>query len=106
MGFCYHFHLALKQYWEYKTTVSFAHEIPEDYQFQYPSLTVCFPDIVPHFHLSQLYPEYDEAVQQIKNESLQRNDPNFWTKEESAKVNIQKMKGISIKFSQLSIVCD
>ena len=93
VGFCYHFHLALKNYWDYKTTVSFAQELPENYAFQYPALTVCLPEVVPHFRLEELFPDYRVAVEEVRNESERRADPEFWLKEESAKFNKIKMMG-------------
>ncbi|CAG2163910.1 unnamed protein product [Oppiella nova] len=93
VGFAYHFHLSLSQYWDYKTTVSFAYEIPDDYKFQYPGLTLCFPDIIPHFRMIEMFPEYEEAVEGIRNESVKRDDPNYWTKPESGSANKYKMRG-------------
>ncbi|CAG2113085.1 unnamed protein product, partial [Medioppia subpectinata] len=73
--------------------VSFAHEIPAEYRFRYPSLTICMADVLPHFRLQELFPDYVEAVEAIKNASVQRNDPNFWTKPDSGSVNKFKMRG-------------
>lgn len=85
VGFCYHFNIALNQYWEYKTTVSFSNEDPKDYKFQYPSATLCFQDVVPYFKLIKEYPEYEENVKRINEEMSKRNDTNFWTNPETKK---------------------
>nr|XP_027202652.1 uncharacterized protein LOC113796554 [Dermatophagoides pteronyssinus] len=78
IGFCYHFNIALNQYWDYKTTVSFSNEDPKDYKFHYPSATVCFQDVVPYFKLFEKYPEYEENVERIYDEMKRRNNSNFW----------------------------
>jgi len=96
IGFCYHFNIALRQYWDYKTNVSFSHEDPKDYKFEYPGVTICFPDIIPYFKLAQKYPEYMDAVESMFNESKTRNDNNFWTKPESAKYNRFRLRGKSV----------
>ncbi|KAH7644407.1 uncharacterized protein LOC124493320 [Dermatophagoides farinae] len=78
IGFCYHFNIALNQYWDYKTTVSFSNEDPKDYKFHYPSATVCFQDVVPYFKLFEKFPEYEENVNRIYGEMKRRNNSNFW----------------------------
>lgn len=83
MGFCYHFHLALNQYWDYKTTVSFSNEDPPDYKFQYPSATLCFQDVAPYYKLIESFPEYKEAVDKVVEEMKRRNDSLFWNKPET-----------------------
>ncbi|XP_054160160.1 degenerin deg-1-like isoform X2 [Oppia nitens] len=93
IGFCYHFYLAFNQFLEFKTNVSFGYESPKNGIFEYPSITLCFPDIIPHFHLQQLFPEYAEAVRNISEEQIRRKDANFWTTEESAKFNVFGLKG-------------
>lgn len=93
IGFCYHFNIALRGYLEYKTTVSFSHEDPKDYKFEYPGVTVCLPDVIPYYKLIQQFPDYLEAVNGISNQSKTRNDPNFWTKAESVKFNKYRLRG-------------
>jgi hypothetical protein len=93
IGFCYHFNIALRQYWDYKTTVSFSSEEPKDYKFEYPGITLCFPDAIPFFKLTEKFADYLDAVESIRNESKNRNDVNFWTKPESAKFNKFRLRG-------------
>lgn len=95
VGFCYHFNIALHQYWDYKTTVSVSNEDPKDYKFQYPSATMCFQDVVPYFKVLKQYPEYEENVERIKEEMTKRNDKNFWTNPETKKFT--NISGVSLE---------
>ena len=85
-GFCYHFNIALTQYWEYKTTVSISNEEPTDYKFRYPSATLCFQDVVPYYKVIKKYPEYAENVERINAEMARRNNSNFWTSADTMKL--------------------
>lgn len=97
LGFCYHFNIALAQYWEYKTTVSYTNEDPKDYKYQYPSATICFQDVVPYFKLKEKFPEYKDSVDRINAEMERLNDSNYWTKPATAEfvkiTGIDKLEG-------------
>lgn len=94
IGFAYHFNIALNQYLEYKTTVSFANEDPKDNKYQYPSATICFNDVVPYFQLIEEYPEYEWFVRNIQNEMIKRNDSAFWTNSQTKHlINITSIEG-------------
>lgn len=99
MGFCYHFHLALNQYWDYKTTVSFSNEDPPDYKFQYPSATLCFQDVAPYYKLVETFPEYKEAVEKVRAEMKNRNDSLFWNKPETK--NFINIGGLKLEGTQV-----
>lgn len=97
IGFCYHFNIALAQYWDYKTTVSYTNEDPKDYKYQYPSATLCFQDVIPYYKLKDKFPEYASSVERIEEEMKRRNDSNFWTKPDTIEfvnvTGVKKLKG-------------
>lgn len=106
IGFCYHFNIALNQYWDYKTTVSFSNEDPKDYKFHYPSATVCFQDVVPYFKLFEKFPEYEENVNRIYGEMKRRNNSNFWNNPATKKlINVTgvNLEGLLLLFFSRSI---
>lgn len=91
LGFCYHFNIALVQYWAYSTTVTVSNEDPADYKINYPAATLCFQDVVPYYLMTDRFPEYKENVERIRAEMVRRNDSNFWNDQES--VNFVKIEG-------------
>lgn len=93
LGFCYHFNIALVQYWSYSTTVTVTNEEPKDYKVSYPAATLCFQDVIPYYRLVDRFPEYKENVERIKDEMVRRNDSNFWNDKESESfIKIQGQK--------------
>lgn len=91
LGFCYHFNIALVQYWSYTTTVTVANEEPKDFKINYPAATLCFQDVIPYYLMTDRFPDYKENVERIRAEMVRRNDSNFWNDKESA--SFIKIKG-------------